>query len=422
MEKQTQIKCPNCGLPFNVNEILYNQLEDELKLKYDQQIIEEKKKFEKRSEELKQAQEKLAMEKTNLEDQINEGVRNKLKSEKDALEKKLRLAIEEEESEKFKTLQEELNEKSIKLREFNKARAEIERLKREKEELRESIQAETEKVINEKILAEKENIRKVENERHQLVIKELEKKLTDQKKLTDEMQRKYEQGSMQMQGEVQELAIEDWLREKFPLDSIEDIKKGTAGGDCIQIVNTRTRPNCGSVYYESKRTKAFGGDWIEKFKADMRAKGVTVGVLVTQTMPKDMDRMGLKEGIWICNFEEFKGLSAVLRESVVRISEITGSQQNKGDKMSMLYDFLVSQEFKAQIESIVEGFTQMKTDLDSEKRAMQKIWKAREKQIDKVVLNTTHMYGAIKGIAGSAIGTVPALELGESSNDKQLNP
>jgi hypothetical protein len=106
--------------------------------------------------------------------------------------------------------------------------------------------------------------------------------------------RKSEQGSVQLQGEVQELAIEEWLRDNFPLDTISEIKKGANGGDCVQTVNTYTRQNCGMIYYESKRTKAFGGDWVEKFKADMRSKGISIGILVTQTMPRDMERMGLE--------------------------------------------------------------------------------------------------------------------------------
>lgn len=197
------------------------------------------------------------------------------------------------------------------------------------------------------------------------------------------------------------------------MDIINEIKKGARGADCLQTVNTRTKQNCGTIYYESKRTKDFQKSWIEKFKNDIREKNANIGVLVTDVMPADMDRMGLKNGIWICNYEEFKGLCFVLRESIIQISNALVSQENKGDKMSMLYDFLTCNEFRLQIEAIVEGFTQMKTDLDKEKKAMISIWKIREKQIEKVTINTISMYGSIKGIAGNAIGTVRALELPE---------
>lgn len=136
-------------------------------------------------------------------------------------------------------------------------------------------------------------------------------------------------------------------------------------------------------------------------------------------MPSDMDRIGQKEGIWICSYEEFKGLSSVLRETIVQVSSALITQENKGDKMGLLYDFLTSNEFKLQIESIVEGFSQMKNDLESEQRAMRSIWKKREKQIDKVIVNTIDMYGSIKGIAGNAIQSIPLLELdSEDSYDE----
>lgn len=259
---------------------------------------------------------------------------------------------------------------------------------------------------------------KEQQDRFELERMEYKQKLADQKKLTEEMKRKMEQGSMQMQGEVQELAIEDWLQSNFPLDTIEEIKKGQRGGDCIQVVHTREAQNCGEIYYESKRTKDFQPSWIEKFKADIRERGADIGVLVTEVMPKDMERMGMKDGIYICTFNEFKGLSTVLRQTIIKLKLSIASQENKGDKMHMLYDFLSSTNFKMQIEAIVEGFTHMKSDLESEKRAMQRIWKQRDKQIDKVVTNTIDMYGSIKGIAGNAIQSVTALELGESGDSE----
>ena len=199
--------------------------------------------------------------------------------------------------------------------------------------------------------------------------------------------------------------------------SIEEIKKGARGGDCLQIINTDFNKACGCIYYESKRTKEFQPSWLEKFKNDMREKNATFGVLVTEAMPKDMDRLGQRDGIWICNYEEFKALCFVLRESALLINSAMIVQENKGDKMSMLYDFLTGNEFRMQVEAIVEGFTQMQTDLLSERRAMEGIWKKREKQIQKVLLNTTHMYSGIKGIAGNALASIKALELPEITED-----
>ncbi|MBT3209830.1 MAG: DUF2130 domain-containing protein [Bacteroidetes bacterium] len=418
MKNETQIKCPNCGTSIDVQDILAHQLEDEIKQKYQAQIAEEKKKYEAEQEKLKQEKLDFEQKKKQENELFQERFDKKLKEEKSLMEKKLKDKLLEEQSEQFQVFQKELNEKSEQIKELNRTKAEIEKLKREKSELKEATEAEAQKKLNETLISEKEKIRKSEEEKNELRFKEMQIQLEAQKKLTEEMKRKQEQGSMQLQGEVQELAIEEWLAAQFPLDTIDEIKKGARGGDCLQTVNTRSIQNCGTIYYESKRTKDFQPSWIEKFKADIREKGANIGVLVTEVMPSDMDRMGLKDGIWICNYDEFKGLCAVIRESIVQLSTAISSQENKGDKMDMLYSFLTGNTFRMQVEAIVEGFTQMKSDLETEKRSMQRIWKQRDKQIEKVITNTIDMYGSIKGIAGNAIQTVKALELPGADEDE----
>lgn len=421
MKNQTQIKCPKCDTSIDVQDILAHQLEEEIKQKFQSQLAEEKQKYESEVESLNIAKEEFEQKKKQENELFQERLDKQLKEDRKALEDKLKTKLLDEQSELFNALQTELNEKSEQVKELNLTKAEIEKLKREKGELKEAAEAEAQKKLNEILFAEKEKIKKSEEDKNELRFKELQKQLEDQKRLTEEMKRKQEQGSMQMQGEVQELAIEEWLATRFPLDTIEEIKKGARGGDCLQFVNTRTVQNCGTIYYESKRTKDFQPSWIEKFKADIRDKGANIGVLVTEVMPSEMDRMGLKDGIWVCNYDEFKGLCTVLRESIIQVSTAISSQENKGDKMDMLYTFLTSNTFRMQIEAIVEGFTQMKSDLESEKRSMQRIWKQRDKQIEKVVTNTIDMYGSIKGIAGNAVQSVKALELpGEDLEQEQV--
>ena len=342
MNDSTQIKCPNCGTSIDVQDILAHQLEDEIKRKYQSQLVEERKKHEVQAGHLAKAKEEFEDKKRKENELFQERLERQVKERSKEAEEKLKLKLANEQQEQFKALQSELNEKSEQVKELNRTKAEIEKLKREKSELKEAAEAEAQKKLNEILISEKDKIRKSEEEKNELKYKELQKQLEDQKRLTEEMKRKQEQGSMQMQGEVQELAIEEWLAAQFPLDTIEEIKKGARGGDCIQIVNTRSRQNCGKIYYESKRTKDFQPSWIEKFKADMREKGADIGVLVTEAMPSDFDRMGIKDGIWICTYEEFKGLCAVLRDSMLQISLAVSSQENKGDKMHMLYNFLTS--------------------------------------------------------------------------------
>ena len=411
MENQSQITCPSCGSAIDVQDVLKHQIEEQITKDFNLKLVEEKKKFEKKEVELQKVQSDFEAKKKKENELFKERLEKQVKEEKRTLEIKLKAKLEEEQADQLAELQRELNEKSSKLKELNKSKAEIERLKREKDALKDEIEAESEKKLSLILEEEKLRIHRVEEEKNSMKLLELQKQLDDQKKLTEEMKRKQEQGSMQMQGEVQELAIEEYLASTYPLDYIEEIKKGARGADCLQTVNTREVQNCGTIYYESKRTKDFQVSWIEKFKADIRDKGADIGILVTEAMPSDMPKMGVKNGIWICSFEEFKGLSLAIREQVIKVNNAIASQENKGDKMEMLYSFLTSNEFKMQIEAIVEGFSQMKTDLESEKRSMQRIWKQREKQIDKVVTNTIDMYGSVKGIAGNAIQDVPALEL-----------
>lgn len=423
MSKQTTIKCPNCNTEIDINEVLYHQLEN----KYKNEHLAEKKKLEaeieaKRKEykthldSLKVKEEEFKEQKEKFEEEIKKATQIQLKAERVKLQENLRKEILDEQSESMALLQKQLEEKSNQVKELNVAKAQIGQLQREKEEMESAIMAKAELALNEKLKLEKEKIQKATDEQNELKLRQKDEQLRQLQEQLQIAQRKAEQGSMQLQGEVQELAIEEWLKEKYPFDTIDEVKKGARGADCMQIVHTRESQNCGKIYYESKRTKDFQKSWIEKFKADMREKGADIGVLVTDVMPSDMQRMGLYEGIWICSFEEFKGISAVLREQIIKIHHAMKSQENKTDKMSLLYGFLTSNEFKMQIEAIVEAFTTMQSDLDSEKRSMQRIWKQREKQIEKVLDNTINMYGSIRGIAGNAIGNIKALELGYSGD------
>lgn len=417
-QEKNQIECPNCGHHFNVDEIFSHQAEEKIKKEYEKKLAEQRNAIQKEKELFEKQLAEFEEKKQNANETFLKRMEEEKKKISSDLETKLQLKLNEEFSLKLKQLEEE-NEKKKKENQELKTK-ELAFLKKEQElkDKEADLQLQLQRQLSEKSAEIESNAIKREAQKFELREKELMKQIEDQKKLTEEMKRKQEQGSMQLQGEVQELAIEEWLQSQFPLDTIEEIKKGARGGDCIQVVNTRNKQNCGSIYYESKRTKEFSPSWIEKFKEDMRQKGCTFGVLVTEAMPKDMERMGQKDGIWICTLDEFKGLSQVLRESIILLHQTGLVQENKGEKMAMLYDFLTGNEFRMQVEAIVEGFSQMQRDLDSEKRAMESIWKKREKQLLKVLNNTTGMYGSIKGIAGNAIGNISALELPE---DEELD-
>jgi hypothetical protein len=414
-----RIECPNCGQDIDVNEILYHKLDDDLKKKYNDKLAQETHKLEEQQAEISQKLSAIKEQEAAIQKQIAEGINAKLGEEREQIIQQEKAKAVKEQAESIKLLQKDLDEQAVKVQELNKTKAEFAKLQREKDQLKTSLEAENEQKLNKLLDQEREKIHKTEAEKNALKVSEKDHVIQQLHEQLKEAQRKAEQGSSQIQGEVQELAIEEWLGQQFPLDTIDEIKKGATGGDCLQIVNTRQNQNCGSIYYESKRTKAFQPNWIEKFKNDIRDKNADIGVLVTEAMPQDMDRLGQREGVWVCTFEEFKGLCQVLRQSIILIDEAAASQENKGDKMEMLYTFLTSNEFRLQVEGIVEGFTQMQTDLEAEKRSLQGHWKKREKQIEKVLNNTIHMHSSIKGIAGAAIQSVPLLELSEEVDSEE---
>ena len=226
-------------------------------------------------------------------------------------------------------------------------------------------------------------------------------------------QKKAEQGSMQQQGEVQEVYIEEYLQKTFPLDSVTEIKKGSNGADVLQVVNTRTSLGIGKIYYESKRTRHFNNAWVEKLKNDMIANGSDVGVLVSSARPAGVDKAVMIKGIWVCSLDEFKLISKLLRDSILKINEVTFFQEHSLEKKDLIYNYITGTEFKLQIEAIVESFSKLQEDLQAEKRAMQMIWKKREKHIQTVLESTIGLYGSIKGLGGNSINTVKSLELYE---------
>ena len=404
MSKNT-IKCPSCESQIDVNKILYHQLEDELKQKLEKENKKREDVLEKKLEMLQAKEEK-------FEEALTKATKEQLKREKQKLHKELKQELLLEQSESMALLQEELNEKSEQVKELNVSKIEIEKLKREKEEIESKAKVEAQLALSEELQLEKEKILKVLEAQNELKLKAKDEQLEQIKRELDKAQRKVEQGSMQIQGEALEVVIESWLSSQFPFDSVEEVKKGAFGADCIQIVHTREAQNCGTICYESKNTKAWSDSWITKLKQDMLKVHADIGVLVTSVYPRDMKRMGFVDGIWVCSLDEFKGSASLLRESLIQIHQSIKKEENRADKMSLLYSYMTGNEFSMQMTAIVDGFIKMREELDKEKRSLMASWKRREKIIDGVLQNTTEMYGTLQGIAGnSAIVHIDALEL-----------
>ncbi|MVN20370.1 DUF2130 domain-containing protein [Mucilaginibacter arboris] len=397
----TEVKCPGCGYAFPIEEVMAEEYKKELRQKMQVFTKQKEDEFRKKQEEFlaKEKQQelgfeqRLASEKKQLQQQLEETLRKNIASDFENQLVMLQNANQESEEKLKLSRQKEMEflqrEQQLKNKEAEMELALQRKLQEQRGELTEQIRRQE---------AEKNNLKETE---HQLRVKELEKQLDDQKKLAEEMKRKAEQGSMQLQGEAQELILEELLRQSFPFDVITEVGKGVRGADCVQTVRNQFGQECGRIIYESKRTKDFGGDWIEKLKKDMRSQAVDVAVIVSQCYPKGMNCFGEKDGVWICSFEEAKAVASVLRDGVIRLSNVLKSQENRGDKMHLLYNYLTSSEFSEQWKAIQEGYLSMRTSIIQERTAMEKMWKVREKQLDKVLLNATGIRGSIEGIAGS---------------------
>jgi hypothetical protein len=407
-----KIKCPNCGHTFDVEEALSAKLEAHFKSEYEKKIAEQAEKFNSEKRKLDEQKNQLELQKEKQGEQVKAELEKALELERKKIEKSTFETFEgqlnslKEENEKRKTENKSLKEKELVL-----IRKESE-LKEKQEDL--NLLVERQLLERQKEIEDK--ARAKERESFELEKIKLLKQIDDNKKLAEEMKRKAEQGSMQMQGEVQELAIEDLLNRTYPFDRISEVPKGIRGADSIQTVINTLQQECGTIVYESKRTKSFSNDWINKLKQDQVTCKADIAVLVTETLPNDMERFGERNGVWICGFQEVKSLSCVLREMLIKTQSVKVSQENKGDKMELLYSYLTSNEFVQNIKRIVENYDGMVDQLNSEKKAMYKIWASREKQIWVVQENISSLFGSIKGIAGKELETSNVLEL----SDRQI--
>ena len=387
--QDNKIKCPKCGTSIDIDEVLAHQAEERIATK------------------LKQKEDSLLAREKEFEDKrikAQEEYKNKLETDRQKIIKEEAEKASKKISEEFQ-LRLEHQQQELELRKNeNTALKEKELAFLKREELLKEKEQELELLLQRKLKEEREAIElkivKQEQDKNELRFREYEKKIEQTQKALEEAQRKATQGSMQLQGEVQEQALEALLKEAFPFDLIDEVGKGVKGADCIQTVRNNFGQPCGKIIFESKRTVSFANDWIEKLKTDMRAQNADIAIIVTQAMPKDMDLFGEKNGIWICTFQEVKALVHVFRSYILRVYAVAKSQDNKGDKMHLLYDYLTSNEFAEQWKAIREGFLSMKHSIDTERTTMEKLWKSREKQLEKILLNASHISGSIEGISG----------------------
>ncbi len=395
MADQT-ITCPNCGQQIPLTQALSQEVEHKLKDKLEQQK--------------KEYGTQLEAEKKKLWAVAQKHAQEKVEKESSELQKKKDKELAE--------LQEQLKENSKKLEESEKHELELRKKTRELEEKEKKIELEMARKLDEereKIVAD---TKKQEAESQRLKLQEKDKQLEQMREQIGDLKRKAEQGSMQIQGEVQENDLRELLANTFVTDEISDVATGAKGADLVQKVNARVGNHSGTIIWESKNTKAFSEGWISKLKSDQGLVKADIAILVTQVLPEDIKGFGLKNGVWVVSYAHIIPLVNALRIQLVEVAKVKQSLVGRDEKMDMLYKYLSGAQFKNRVENIVMAFVNMKQDLETEKRSFTRIWAKREKEIEKVILSTSNMYGDLQGIIGGSLPGIEQLELLGDGHDE----
>jgi len=439
------IKCPECGADIEISTVLSQQIEKDLKKENERklqkvlaearkeaqdqfviekeelklQIVEQNKKLEKAREkelEIKKQQNELEKKREQLEEEVEA----RLKKQKQVLREQLELKAKQTIATEISDLQEQIKEKDSRVEEAQKKELEIRKQARLLEEKQKNLNLEFQRKIDEERKGIEDKLSKQFSDETNLRLREKEKQINDLRKSLEEARRKSEQGSMETQGEVLELDLEQRLRSQFTHDSISPVSKGIKGADIIQAVKDASLNDCGKIIWEAKNTKNWSQLWIEKLKDDQREIGANMAILISIALPEGIKGFGLVEGVWVTDIHSSLPLASALREQLIQVNFARNASQGKSEKMESMFNYLSGDEFRQRVEAIVETFSSMQDQLNKEKRAMERIWKEREKQIQRITVNTIGMYGDVRGIIGSSVQSIPALELDDPTLEQTL--
>lgn len=408
------IICPTCKTEIKLTESLAAPLIESTRREYEKRLAQKDADVAKRDASLREREEALSKSQQALDEQVAE----KLKTERSkiAIEegKKARLALQTDLDQKTKEvtdLNDILRQRDAKLAEAQKTQADLLRKQRELDDAKRELELTVEKRVQEGLAVTREQAKKEAEEGLKLKVLEKEQTIASMQKQIEELKRKAEQGSQQLQGEVQELELEALLRTKFPRDTIEPVPKGEHGGDALQRVMGANGQPCGTIIWESKRTKNWSDGWLAKLREDQRAAKAEIAVIASQSLPKDVETFGAVEGVWVTHIKTVVPLAVTLRYTLIEVASARQASEGQQTKTEMIYQYLTGPRFRHRVEAIVEAFSTMQEDLDKEKKAIVKQWAKREEQIDRVMQATAGMYGDLQGIAGKTIQEIEGLEL-----------
>ena len=405
--------CPQCGSEIKLTESLAAPLLASVRREYEQRLTQKDVDIAKREQLIKEREATLQKTKDTLDEQVAQKVQ----------QERARIAVEEAKKAKFalggdleqKTkeigeLQEILKQRDIKLAEAQKAQAEVIRRQRELDDAKRELELTVAARVQAELDAACEKAKKDAEEELKLKVMEKDQTITAMQKQIEDLKRRAEQGSQQLQGEVQELELEALLSAKFPRDTIQPVPKGEFGGDVLQRVIGPAGQQCGTILWESKRTKNWSDGWLPKLREDQRAAKAEVAVIVSQALPKDIETFGCNEGVWIAHPKVALPVAMSLRQMLIEVACARQASEGQQTKMEMVYQYLTGPRFRQRVEAIVEAFSSMKKDLDAEKKVITRQWAKREEQIDRVMQATVGMYGDFQGIAGKTLQEIEGLE------------
>jgi hypothetical protein len=412
------IICPNCKTEIKLTESLAAPLIESTRKQYEERLAQKDSDIAQREQAMRDKEKLLADAKAKLDEQVANQVEEQLKKDRarisaeEAKRAKQAAAADLEQSAKdLAELQEVLKSREAKLAEAQKAQADLIKKQRELDDAKRELELTVEKRVQENLALTRQQAKKEAEEEQKLKVMEKEQTIAAMQKQIEDLKRRAEQGSQQLQGEVQELELENLLRTKFPFDNIEPVPKGEYGGDVVHRVVSAGGQASGAILWESKRTKNWSDGWLVKLREDQRTAKAEIAVIVSHVLPKGVETFDLIEGIWVTHPRAALPVAAILRQSLLEVASARQASEGQQTKTEMIYQYLTGPRFRHRVEAIVEAFSTMQEDLDKERKAIMKQWAKREEQIERVMGATVGMYGDLQGIAGKSLQEIEGLDL-----------
>lgn len=412
------IVCPKCNTEIKLNESLAAPLIAATRKQFEQQLAQKDNDIALREQAMRDKEKQLAQDKRQLDDQVADQVAAQLKAERNRViaeeskkAKQASAAELENKARELADLQEVLSANNQKLAEAQKAQADLIKKQRELDDAKRELELTVEKRVQVGLTEVRTLAKKEAEDEQKLKVMEKEQTITAMTKQIEDLKRRAEQGSQQLQGEVQELELENLLRTKFPFDAIEPVPKGEFGGDVLHRVRTPNGQASGTILWEFKRTKTWSDGWLVKLRDDQRTAKAEIAVIVTQVLPKGVETFELIDGVWVTHPRAALPVAAILRQTLLELAMSRQSSEGQQTKTEMVYQYLTGPRFKQRVEAIVEAFSTMQEDLDKERKAIMKQWAKREEQIERVMGATVGMYGDLQGIAGKSLQEIEGLSL-----------